>query len=107
MSDGTSVPIDIKYLPALTITATPVDYDDFTTTVTISPELSEGNRYIYKLSNGKLPAPNEVVADIYNWVEWNGVDAIDTEGTTPIYFLEVDSNNVAIRGGVIDVDMEF
>lgn len=105
LADGTVVPIDVKYLPELTINTTPVSFEDFNTTVTVSPALDEGHRYIYRLGNGYLPAYLEVLENTSIWKSWDGVSQIDTDGSNSLYILEVDNDYVTYRGGYIRIDI--
>lgn len=105
MSDGSAVPIELKYVPELTISMTPVTYEDSMTTVTVSPALDEGHRYIYRIGNGYLPAYLDVVENPNIWKDWDGVSQIDTDGSSYLYILEVDDNYVTYRGGYVRINI--
>lgn len=105
MTDGSTVPIELKYIPELNISLTPVTYEDSMTTVTISPTIDEGHHYIYRIGNGYLPAYLDVVENPSIWKEWDGVSQIDTDGSNSLYILEVDDNYVAYRGGYIRINI--
>lgn len=105
MTDGSTVPIELKYVPELSISMTPVTYENPMTTVTISPSLDEGHKYIYRIGNGYLPAYLDVVENPNIWKDWDGVSQIDTDGSSSLYILEVDDNYVTYRGGYVRINI--
>ena len=105
MTDGSTVPIELKYVPELSISMTPVTYENPMTTVTISPALDEGHKYIYRIGNGYLPAYLDVVENPNIWKDWDGVSQIDTDGSSYLYILEVDDNYVTYRGGYVRINI--
>lgn len=105
MSDGSTVPIELKYVPELVISMTPVTYESPMTTVTITPTLDEGHCYIYRIGNGYLPAYLDKVENPSIWKDWDGVSQIDTDGSSYLYILEVDDNYVTYRGGYVRINI--
>lgn len=72
------------------------------TAVTVSPALSTGNSYRYKVepSDGTLPERNE---NLSSWASWDGKSEIEAEDGHKLIICEVDANNYAIKGGVTTV----
>lgn len=105
MSDGSTVPIELKYVPELSINMTPVTYENPMATVTVTPHIDEGHHYIYRIGNGYLPAYLDVVENPNIWKDWDGISQIDTDGSSYLYILEVDDNYVTYRGGYIRINI--
>lgn len=68
------------------------------TAITVSPELSSGNSYRFKVepSSAELPERN---ADLSEWDSWDGKSEIEAEDGHKVIICEVDSSNLAIKGG--------
>lgn len=94
--EAAEAPID-----SLTVTSA-VGSDIGYTTITVSPELTEGNSYRYTMapSISELPERN---ADLSSWTEWDGTSEIEAEDGHKICICEVDSNNLAIKGGIATI----
>lgn len=69
------------------------------TKLTVTPALTAGNSYRYKIdpSGVELPERNE---DLSSWVSWDGTSEIEAEDGHKICVCEVDSNFYALKGGV-------
>ena len=72
------------------------------TKITVSPELSSGNSYRYKIdpSNVVLPERNE---DLSTWASWDGKSDITAEDGHKICICEVDANNFALKAGTTTI----
>lgn len=84
-------------LGTLTVTSV-VGSTEGNTKITVSPELSSGNSYRYKVNASaiELPERNE---DLSSWPSWNGISEITAEDGHRICICEVDANNFALKGG--------
>ena len=72
--------------------------DDGFTVITVTPELSSGNSYRYKVdpTGVELPERNE---DLSAWASWDGKSEIEAEDGHKICICEVDASNLALKGG--------
>ena len=72
------------------------------TVITVTPALSSGNSYRYKIdpSGIELPERNE---DLSSWASWDGKSELTAEDGHKICVCEVDANNFALKGGVATV----
>ncbi len=87
-------------LDNLTVTST-VGTASGDTKITVSPALTSGNSYKYKVSdNAVLPAAGQSVK---NWTAWNGTSDITVETGKEIVIVECDANYLAVKGGVATV----
>lgn len=84
-------------LGTLTLTSA-VGSDSGFTVITVTPTLSSGNSYRYKVdpSGVELPERNE---DLSSWASWDGKSEIEAEDGHKICICEVDANNLALKGG--------
>lgn len=72
-----------------------------TTKITVSPSLTAGNSYKYKVAdNAVLPAAG---ASVKNWSAWNGAADITAATGKEIVIVECDANYAAVKGGVATV----
>lgn len=68
------------------------------TALTVSPALTSGNSYKYKIAaTPTVPTVGDVCASGYT--NWNGTDEIAAESGKTIVVVEVDSENKAVRIG--------
>ena len=71
------------------------------TKLTISPALTSGNSYKYKVAdNAVLPAAGQSVK---GWTAWNGTDEITAATGKEICVVECDSAYRALKAGVATV----
>ena len=72
------------------------------TVVTVTPALGANNSYRYKTdpSSTALPERNE---DLSSWASWDGVSEITAENGHKLIICEVDTNNLALKGGTATV----
>lgn len=72
------------------------------TTISVSPVLTEGNSYKYKVAaNPTMPEVGATCAAGYT--NWNGSDEITAESGKTIVVVEVDGNNAAVAVGTATV----
>ena len=88
-------------LGELTVASVRGSTDGFTV-ITVTPTLSSGNSYRYKIdpSGVALPERNE---DLSSWASWDGKSEIEAEDGHKICICEVDANNLALKGGTATV----
>lgn len=72
--------------------------NDGFTALTITPSLTSGNSYRYKTAPSDMEIP-EFKADLSDWLTWDGSSDIEGEDGHEICVCEVDSNNLAVKGG--------
>lgn len=106
MTDGTVVPISVDSIPKLTVTATKTTIENPYTTVTVTPPLTDGNKYMYSM-RGSIPAYGEPITNYNYFEEWDGVSQINTEGQNYLTIVECDSNDISVKAGKCYVDMDF
>lgn len=77
------------------------------TKIKVSPQLDDGDSYVYKLGTGLfLPGYFDVCDTVSGYTEWdndNDNDEIEAAADNEIIVVEVDENNKAIRAGVATV----
>lgn len=74
------------------------------TKITVSPELTVGNSYMYKsASTLTLPGLNDLCNASSGYGTWNGTDDIAATTGNKIAIIEVDSSYKAIKGGIATV----
>ena len=91
--------LDGEYgLDNLTVTSAASSTTSGKTKLTISPALTSGNSYKYKVAdNAVLPAAGQSVK---GWTAWNGTDEITAETGKEICVVECDSAYRALKAGV-------
>ena len=72
--------------------------NDGFTALTITPSLTSGNTYRYKTAPSDMEIPT-FKADLSDWLTWDGTSDIEGEDGHEICVCEVDSNNLAVKGG--------
>ena len=88
-------------LDNLTVTSAASSTTSGKTKLTISPALTSGNSYKYKVAdNAVLPAAGQSVK---GWTAWNGTDEITAETGKEICVVECDSAYRALKAGVATV----
>ena len=94
--------LDSEYgLDNLTVTSAASSTTSGKTKLTISPELTSGNSYKYKVAdNAVLPAAGQSVK---GWTAWNGTDEITAATGKEICVVECDSAYRALKAGVATV----
>ena len=94
--------LDGEYgLDNLTVTSAASSTTSGKTKLTISPALTSGNSYKYKVAdNAVLPAAGQSVK---GWAAWNGTDEITAATGKEICVVECDSAYRAIKAGVATV----
>ena len=94
--------LDGEYgLDNLTVTSAASSTTSGKTKLTISPALTSGNSYKYKVAdNAVLPAAGQSVK---GWTAWNGTDEITAATGKEICVVECDSAYRAIKAGVATV----
>lgn len=94
--------LDSEYgLDNLTVTSAASSTTSGKTKLTISPALTSGNSYKYKVAdNAVLPAAGQSVK---GWTAWNGTDEITAATGKEICVVECDSAYRALKAGVATV----
>ena len=94
--------LDIEYgLDNLTVTSAASSTTSGKTKLTVSPALTSGNSYKYKVAdNAVLPAAGQSVK---SWTAWNGTDEITAATGKEICVVECDSAYRALKAGVATV----
>lgn len=94
--------LDGEYgLDNLTVTSAASSTTSGKTKITISPALTSGNSYKYKVAdNAVLPAAGQSVK---GWTAWNGTDEITAATGKEICVVECDSAYRALKAGVATV----
>lgn len=94
--------LDSEYgLDNLTVTSAASSTTSGKTKLTISPALTSGNSYKYKVAdNAVLPAAGQSVK---GWAAWNGTDEITAATGKEICVVECDSAYRALKAGVATV----
>nr|DAD89166.1 MAG TPA: major capsid protein [Siphoviridae sp. ct5Px37] len=94
--------LDSEYgLDNLTVTSAASSTTSGKTKLTVSPALTSGNSYKYKVAdNAVLPAAGQSVK---GWTAWNGADEITAATGKEICVVECDSAYRAIKAGVATV----
>ena len=94
--------LDSEYgLDNLTVTSAASSTTSGKTKLTVSPALTSGNSYKYKVAdNAVLPAAGQSVK---GWTAWNGTDEITAATGKEICVVECDSAYRAIKAGVATV----
>ena len=94
--------LDGEYgLDNLTVTSAASSTTSGKTKLTVSPALTSGNSYKYKVAdNAVLPAAGQSVK---GWTAWNGTDEITAETGKEICVVECDSAYRALKAGVATV----
>ena len=94
--------LDSEYgLDNLTVTSAASSTTSGKTKITISPALTSGNSYKYKVAdNAVLPAAGQSVK---GWTAWNGTDEITAATGKEICVVECDSAYRALKAGVATV----
>ena len=88
-------------LDNLTVTSAASSTTSGKTKLTVSPALTSGNSYKYKVAdNAVLPAAGQSVK---GWTAWNGTDEITAATGTEICVVECDSAYRALKAGVATV----
>lgn len=95
MSDGSTIPIELKTIESLTLKAAEGSATKLTK-ITVTPTLTSGNHYRYKLASQVMPAAGQ---DLTEWTEWDGVAEIEAQNGTVVMVAECDSNNKAVKCG--------
>lgn len=94
--------LDSEYgLDNLTVTSAAGSTTSGKTKLTVSPALTSGNSYKYKVAdNAVLPAAGQSVK---GWTAWNGTDEITAATGKEICVVECDSTYRALKAGVATV----
>lgn len=94
--------LDGEYgLDNLTVTSAASSTASGKTKITVSPALTSGNSYKYKVAdNAVMPAAGQSVK---GWTAWNGTDEITAETGKEICVVECDSAYRALKAGVATV----
>lgn len=94
--------LDSEYgLDNLTVTSAASSATSGKTKITVSPALTSGNSYKYKVAdNAVLPAAGQSVK---GWTAWNGIDEITAATGKEICVVECDSAYRALKAGVATV----
>lgn len=94
--------LDSEYgLDNLTVTSAASSTASGKTVLTVSPALTSGNSYKYKVAdNAVLPAAGQSVK---SWTAWNGTDEITAATGKEICVVECDSAYRALKAGVATV----
>lgn len=94
--------LDSEYgLDNLTVTSAASSTTSGKTKLTVSPALTSGNSYKYKVAdNAVLPAAGQSVK---GWTAWNGTDEITAATDKEICVVECDSAYRALKAGVATV----
>lgn len=88
-------------LDNLTVTSAASSTTSGKTKITVSPALTSGNSYKYKVAdNAVLPAAGQSVK---GWTAWNGTDEITAATGKEICVVECDSTYRALKAGVATV----
>lgn len=97
----TVVAAAVAPIDSLTVTSK-VGTETGYTAITVSPELTGGNSYRYTMSPSisELPEKN---ADLSSWTAWDGTSEILAEDGHKICVCEVNSNNLALKGGIATI----
>lgn len=70
------------------------------TIITMSPQLDDGDSYIYKLGTDlSMPGFFDVCDSVNGYAEWNGTDEIEAAAGNDILIVEIDESYKAIRAG--------
>lgn len=99
MSDGSTIDIVITTIDKLKLTSEEGSGIS-KTIITVSPKLTSGNQYRYKLGTVTKPAKNEDVSD---WTYWNGTDEITADLGDVLTLVECTANDRAVKCGSVEV----
>lgn len=99
MSDGSTIDIVIGEIGTLELTSEEGS-GLAKTVITVSPTLTEGNQYRYKIGTITTPAKNH---DLSDWTYWNGTDEIEADGGVTLNIAECTANNRAVAFGSVEV----
>lgn len=99
LSDGTTVPITVEYIPALTVTSA-AGSTTGTTHLTVTEVLGEGNSYAYTTGRTTVkPAIGEVLT---GFTDWDGTSDITVDDGAVITLAEKDAAGKAVKAGTCD-----
>ena len=99
MSDGTEVPIEVEYIPTLTVTSA-AGSTSGTTHLSVAEALGSGNSYAYMADrNPDKPAIGE---DVSTFTSWDGTSDITADDGAMITLVERNSNNEAVKAGTVE-----
>ena len=99
MSDGSTVDIVITEIDSLTLTSEEGS-GLAKTIITVSPSLTEGNQYRYKIGKITAPAKNQ---DLSSWTYWDGTSEIEADAGAILNVAECTQNNKAVACGNVEV----
>ena len=86
-------------LDNLTVTSAASSTTSGKTKITVSPALTSGNSYKYKV-DAAVPVAG---ADCSAWTDWNGTADITAETGKTLVIVEVDGNGLAVKAGSVTV----
>lgn len=81
-------------LTVKSVAGTQTDYSK----ITVTPALTSGNSYVYKVSASEIDAP-VVGDDMSDWTAWDGKAEINGEDGHKIGICEVNANKKAVKFG--------
>lgn len=99
LSDGTTVPITVECIPALTVTSA-AGSTTGTTHLTVVEALGEGNSYAY--ATDRSPAKPAIGEVLTGFTDWDGTSDITVDDGVVITLVEKDSDNKAVKAGTCD-----
>lgn len=99
LSDGTEVPIEVEYIPTLTVVSA-AGSTTGTTHLTVTETLGEGNSYAY--ATDRSPAKPAIGEDVSSLTTWDGVSDITVDDGVVITLVEKDANSKAVKAGTVD-----
>lgn len=101
MSDGSTIPIELKTIEPLTLTSTEGSGIS-RTKITVTPPIEEGHIYKYKIGTNVVnPAPYQ---DLSAWLDWNGTDEIEADDGSRLRVAECLSDGRALKCGNVKVN---
>lgn len=77
-----------------------------TTKITVSPTITSGNSYVYKISPSSVSTP-EYLDDSSDLTVWNGTDEITVENSHFVAIYEVNSSKQILKFGQVKAKTNF
>lgn len=95
MSNGDVIEMILTSVETLTVTSVEGSAIN-KTKITVSPQLTSGNKYRYSLNTSVIPAYHE---DLSSWLEWDGASEIEASDGETIMIAECTSDNKVLSAG--------
>lgn len=104
LSNGTSIDMELMYIPELTVTST-AGATSGTTKLTVDNTLAAGHSYRYGFDCS--PSKPAIGQDVSNFTPWDGVSDIEAGDGATITLVDVDENNKATKAGLVSAIIKY